>query len=301
MKLPNRGDANVEDTSGQSGRGGGLSGMGIPLGKGGLGVGGLLVVIVIALLQGGVLGGGGGGGGLGSVLSQIQQVQPGVAAPPVDAGQKQFAISVFEDVQATWQQSFSQSDETYRPAKLRLYSGAVQTSCGTGQTAMGPFYCPGDSTVYLDLSFMKELATTYKAPGQFAEAYVVAHEMGHHVQNLLGIEAKMEKLQAEHPSDKLQYSVRLELQADCFAGAWGHSVYTQQSADRTLGQNEIRSALTAASAVGDDTLQKESTGRVAPDTFTHGTSAQRMRWFQNGFDSGDISACDTFKGDYSSL
>ncbi len=281
--------------------GGGFGGLsGIPIGRGGLGIGGLLVVVVITLLQTGVFGGGG-GGGLGSVLSQVQQVQPGAGAAPVDATARQFAINVFEDVQATWQESFQASGETYPPARLRLYSGAVQTSCGTGQTAMGPFYCPGDSTVYLDLTFMNELATKYKAPGQFAEAYVVAHEMGHHVQNVLGIEEKMRKLQADHPDEKLQYSVRLELQADCFAGVWGHSVYTQQTQDRQLGANEIQSALTAAAAVGDDTLQKETQGRVAPDSFTHGTSAQRQTWFKNGFDSGDISSCDTFKGDYTSL
>ncbi len=299
MRLPDRGDANVEDTSGQSGGGGFGGGLGgFPIGRAGLGGGGILIFAVIALLQ---VFGGGGGGGVGGVLNQINQVQPGAAAPPVDATERQFAINVFEDVQATWQQSFAASGETYKPATLRLYSDQVQTSCGTGETAMGPFYCPGDSTVYLDLSFMNELATKFHAPGQFAEAYVVAHEMGHHVQNLLGLEEKMRQLQADHPDEKLQYSVRLELQADCFAGVWGHSVYTQQTADRQLGENEIQSALTAAAAVGDDTLQKETQGRVVPDSFTHGTSAQRQKWFKAGFDSGDTTSCDTFKGDYSSL
>ncbi|MDQ1708915.1 MAG: uncharacterized protein QOG49_300, partial [Frankiaceae bacterium] len=187
---------------------------------------------------------------------------------------------------------FAKGGKTYQKAQLELFTAAVSTGCGEASSAVGPFYCPADHIVYLDLDFFKELQTKFAAPGDFAQAYVIAHEFGHHVQSLLGIESQVRQQQQAHPSQVNEYSVRLELQADCFAGVWGHAAY----AGDQLDPNDLKEGLDAAAAVGDDRLQKQATGRVNQESWTHGSSAQREKWFQKGFDSGDPQACDTFSG-----
>ena len=205
-------------------------------------------------------------------------------------GQVKFVSFVLDDVQHTWEQVLPKSGTPYRHAKLVLYRDEIESACGMAQSATGPFYCPGDEKVYLDLSFFDELKTRFGAPGEFAEAYVIAHEMGHHVQKLLGIEHRVAKLREENPRGQNPLSVRLELQADCFAGVWGNSTEKRDIID----QNDVEAGLRAASAVGDDRLQKMATGHVSPESFTHGSSAQRAEWFQRGLQSGSISACNTF-------
>jgi predicted metalloprotease len=203
-----------------------------------------------------------------------------------------FVSVVLADTEATWHQLFQQMGSSYKEPNLVLFRDATSTSCGRGQAAMGPFYCPGDHKVYIDLSFYSDLKQRFKAPGDFAQAYVIAHEVGHHVQTLLGISQKVHKAKrklSEMESNKL--SVRQELQADCLAGIWAHH------ADRSrqlLESGDIEEGLTAASAIGDDRLQKQSQGYVSPDSFTHGSSAQRVKWFKVGFQSGEIKDCDTF-------
>jgi predicted metalloprotease len=214
--------------------------------------------------------------------------------PTRDAAEKplvQFVSFVLDDTQKTWTEILpQQTGKIYHHAKLVLFRNYIQSGCGGAESATGPFYCPNDEKVYIDLDFYDELKRRFGAPGEFAQAYVLAHELGHHVQNILGIERKMEQLQEQNPRSKKPLSVKLELQADCFAGIWAHS--TQQRG--LLEQGDIESALGAASAVGDDRLQKMATGHVNPDSFTHGSSEQRMTWFRKGFDSGSLTACDTF-------
>ena len=203
----------------------------------------------------------------------------------------QFVSFVLDDVQRTWDNLLpAQSGRPYRHAKLVLFRDEISSACGLAQSASGPFYCPEDEKVYIDLSFYDELRDRFGAPGEFAEAYVIAHEIGHHVQKLLGIEGQVQRLRESNPREANPLSVRLELQADCFAGVWGNS--TEQR--KIIDQSDISAGLRAAGAVGDDRLQRMSTGRVMPETFTHGTSAQREHWFQQGLNSGKISACDTF-------
>jgi len=199
-----------------------------------------------------------------------------------------FVGFVLDDVQKTWEQQFQATGHPYRHAKLVLYTDATRTGCGEGDAATGPFYCPTDERVYIDLGFYRELAGELGARGQFAQAYVVAHEMGHHVQNLLGISQRVERMR--HTQGASGASVRLELQADCFAGIWARS--TQQR--NLLEEGDIASAVGAAAAVGDDRLQRMANGTVSPESWTHGSSAERMRWFKRGFDNGTIAACDTF-------
>ncbi|MET0088772.1 MAG: neutral zinc metallopeptidase [Candidatus Thiodiazotropha sp.] len=235
-------------------------------------------------------------GNLGNMLS-------GSAPPPQESGKPlqqsaqekelvQFVSVVLADTEQTWQQLFREMGAQYEEPKLVLFRGATRTACGFGQAAMGPFYCPGDNKVYIDLQFYDDLKQRFKAPGDFAQAYVIAHEVGHHVQNLLGISSKVREAQAsldEVGRNKL--SVRQELQADCFAGIWAHN------ADRSrqlLESGDIQEGLNAASAIGDDRLQKQSGGMVSPDSFTHGSSAQRVKWFHRGFEKGEVKACDTF-------
>ena len=185
----------------------------------------------------------------------------------------------------------SQSNARYRAPTLVLYERAVRSACGTGQSAMGPFYCPGDERLYLDLSFFRDLQDRFRAPGEFAQAYVIAHEVGHHIQKLIGTEQRMEAARARSsPAQANQLSVRMELQADCYAGVWGHHAGTLKQLD----PGDLEQALAAATAIGDDRLQQESQGRVVPESFTHGSSAQRVRWFRRGFDSGRPRDCDTF-------
>jgi uncharacterized protein len=226
--------------------------------------------------------------------------QPGAYAPSgqpaqIDPQQKDFVSAILGSTEKTWGDIFSGMGRTYVDPKLELFSGGVNTACGAASTAVGPFYCPGDQKVYLDLDFFRELDTRFHASGDFARAYVIAHEVGHHVQNQLGIFDKVAQLQRQgarmEGADGL--SVRQELQADCFAGVWANR--TQQRL-QWLQPGDVESALNAASQIGDDTLQREARGTVVPDSFTHGTSAQRVKWFNTGLQSGDIQQCDTFSG-----
>src|SRR5437868_3411572 len=203
----------------------------------------------------------------------------------------QFVSFVLDDAQKTWAGILQQRGIPYRHAKLVLFRDATSSSCGAAQSATGPFYCPSDEKVYIDLSFFDELQRRFRAPGQFAQAYVLSHELGHHVQNLLGIERKVRNLQGQNPGQGNALSVRLELQADCFAGVWAKS--TQQR--NVLEAGDVESALGAAAAVGDDRLQRMSRGQVSPDSFTHGSSAQRSEWFQRGMRGGTIDSCNTFQ------
>ena len=203
----------------------------------------------------------------------------------------QFVSFVLDDVQKNWDRILPMQEHTqYHHARLVLFRNSFPSACGLARTAIGPFYCPGDEKVYLDLGFFKELKDRFGAPGEFAQAYVIAHEIGHHVQKILGIEPKVRRLQQREPGERNPLSVRLELQADCFAGVWGNSTEQRGIVNRT----DVSAALNAASAVGDDRLQRAGQGYVNPESFTHGTSAERMRWFRRGLDTGRISACNTF-------
>jgi hypothetical protein len=206
--------------------------------------------------------------------------------------QVEFVKFVLNDVQNTWDQTLpEEAHRAYRHAKLVLFRDATYSGCGTAREAIGPFYCPTDENVYLDLGFFDELRSRFGAPGEFAQAYVIAHEIGHHVQKVLGIESQVRRLQQARPDAANPLSVRLELQADCFAGVWAHTTAQRKIID----ESDVQSGLGAAAAVGDDRLQNMATGRVSPESFTHGTSAQRTAWFTRGFKSGDLSACDTFQ------
>jgi len=205
-----------------------------------------------------------------------------------------FVSAVLADTEDTWRVIFREQGATYKDPKLILFSGGVNSACGMASSAVGPFYCPGDQQLYLDLSFFRDLSQRHGAPGDFAQAYVIAHEVGHHVQTLLGISDQVR--QAKRGKSTAQgnaLSVRQELQADCFAGIWGHAYNTER---QRLDPGDLEEALTAATAIGDDRLQRESGRGVVPDSFTHGSSAQRVKWFRRGFESGDIAVCDTFSG-----
>ena len=276
---------NVEDRRGMRAGGGGfgMGGMGMP--TRGLGLGGLVLLLVLGYcVTGDPLG----------LLDTGDGVQPGPAetgtrGTPSDAAGEMIS-RVFGDTEATWTQIFSQAGRTYRKPTLVLFSDAAQSACGFSSAAVGPFYCPGDEKVYLDLSFFNELARRFGAPGDFAQAYVVAHEVGHHVQNLLGVFERVRGSQTRANANAL--SVRQELQADCFAGIWGHYA----AARNLLEQGDVEEGLTAAAAIGDDRLQKSSQGYVSPESFTHGSSADRVRWFRQGMESGQLRSCDTFGG-----
>ncbi len=213
--------------------------------------------------------------------------------PAVPTAETRFVSKVLADTEDVWGAVFQQKGwGSYQQPKLVLFNGATPTACGTGQSAMGPFYCPGDSKVYLDLSFFQQMAQELQSPGDFAQAYVIAHEVAHHVQHMLGVTDQVAQVrQRSTTAAANQLSVRVELQADCFAGVWANHSDTQRN---TLEAGDIQEALDAASAIGDDRLQQKSQGHVVPDSFTHGTSAQRMRWFTRGFKSGDTAQCDTF-------
>ena len=279
----NRQSDNVEDR--RAGGGGGGFGFG---GKS-IGIG----TIVIALLAWGVF-----GinplttiGVLGGAGSQVSQPAPG-QAPPANEQAAAFVSTVLASTEDAWTQIFRQGGAQYREPRLVLFRGATRTACGMGQSAMGPFYCPADQTVYLDMEFFETLQRQLNAPGEFARAYVIAHEVGHHVQTLLGTTGKVDSLRgrvSERENNAL--SVRMELQADCFAGIWANK---SQQAKNWLEQGDLESAMNAAARIGDDHLQRQQTGMVRPDTFTHGSSAQRQRWFAQGFKTGSVQACDTF-------
>jgi hypothetical protein len=211
------------------------------------------------------------------------------ARDSVEEPMVRFVSFVLDSTQSYWQR---QLGPRYPEAKLVLYRGATQTACGVGQSQSGPFYCPADQKVYIDLDFFDELKNRFGAPGDFAQAYVLAHEIGHHIQNVTGTERQVRQMQQERPDLANQLSVRMELQADCYAGVWGHDAALQH----IIEPGDLEEGLAAAAAVGDDRLQKQTSGRVQPEAFTHGTSQQRMQWFKRGFDSGDPKACDSFGG-----
>ena len=274
--------------------GGGGRGMGIPIGVGGGGVG--LVVLIAFVLLNALSGGGGGGASIDPRLDPFPQAAPATGTrqgPDPDATLKDFVGFVVDDVQKHWQQEFQRANKTYQPTKLVLFTGGVSTGCGSASSATGPFYCPVDQKVYLDLDFFRELRSRFGAPGDFAQAYVIAHEFGHHVQNITGISDEVRSAQQRSPDESNDLSVRLELQADCFAGVWGHTAYAQGQ----LEEGDIEEGLGAAAAVGDDRLQREATGRVDRESWTHGSSEQRTKWFRKGFDGGDPNGCNTFAGE----
>jgi predicted metalloprotease len=296
-------DVRGASKGGRSGGLGGGGGLPIPSGMAGLGGGaGIIVVIVIVALQ--IFGGGDGGGGfdVGEIFGPSVQA-PGADDPqPLDPKQdpdrklKNFSTYVFEDTQDTWNATFKEDGDSYDNAQLVLYDGAVNTSgCGSATSAVGPFYCPADERVYLDLSFYDDMQGLVGASDEidFAWAYVIAHEMGHHVQNLSGTNDEVSRLERGNPEDANELSVRVELQADCYAGVWGSTVY----ADGALEEGDLDEAFTASEAIGDDRLQQQAGGRIDPDSFTHGTSEQRRHWFETGYESGDPAACDTFSAD----
>jgi predicted metalloprotease len=224
---------------------------------------------------------------LGGGQTEVQQPAPG-ADDPIQARQKDFVSAVLADTEDTWQALFARAGSQYVPPKLVLFTGADETGCGGATSAVGPFYCPRDRRVYLDLEFFDQLRRRFGAPGEFAEAYVVAHEVGHHVQNLLGTSVRVRPGE----TGAMSGSVRLELQADCYAGVWANHA---DRARHILEKGDVESGLRAANAIGDDTLQTRARGRVMPDAFTHGTSAQRVHWFKVGLEAGDVDACDTFR------
>jgi predicted metalloprotease len=269
------------DSSGASGFGG--SGLGgIHLGIGGTIIVGLLSLVfhqnLFQMFSG-------------TPTEQVPNRVPDTAQDQRETPEVQFVSFVLDDVQKNWDRTLpAQTNVQYHHARLVLFRSSFQSACGLAQTAIGPFYCPGDEKVYLDLEFLDELKQKFGAPGEFAQAYVIAHEVGHHVQKLLGIEPKVRQLQEQNPSQGNQLSVKLELQADCFAGVWGNSTEQRDLIDR----NDVQAALRAAAAVGDDRLQRASRGSVNPESFTHGTSMQRVQSFQRGIDSGKIAACNTF-------
>lgn len=227
------------------------------------------------------------------MVSTSQAPAPGRQSPAANDEQAQFVSVVLADTEDTWQQLFAASGQRYQEPRLVLFSDAVKSACGFANAAVGPFYCPADKQVYLDLGFFRDLKQRFGAPGDFAEAYVIAHEVGHHVQNLLGVSADVRRRQRGlGKADANALSVRLELQADCFAGVWANQA---DRARKILEQGDIEEGLNAASAIGDDRLQRRTGGRVVPDSFTHGSSEQRVRWFRRGFETGDPAACDTFQ------
>ena len=285
----NRESENVEDRRGAGGGGGG----GFGIGGRGIGIG----TIVIALIGGAVFGvnplqvldmlSGGGGGAVGPTS------QPAVQATPATDKQTRFVRVVLADTEDVWGKLFKEKGAQYAAPKLVVFSGATPTACGTGQSASGPFYCPADQDVYIDLSFYSLMQERFGVSGEFAQAYVIAHEIGHHVQNQLGISDKVHQARERGSErDANAMSVRLELQADCFAGVWA---FHGNQARGILEQGDVESALKAAAAIGDDALQKQSQGRVVPDSFTHGTSEQRARWFSKGLQSGQMEQCNTFE------
>lgn len=221
------------------------------------------------------------------------QQAPAPVNDPAEANLKRFVGQVLRDTEVTWSELFAQAGKQYVEPKLVLFRGATRTACGQGEAAMGPFYCPADQKVYIDLGFYEELARRYKAPGNSAQAYVIAHEVGHHVQNLLGISAKVQQARSRVSKEQGNaLSVRLELQADCLAGVWVHHANKRRP---VLEAGDIDRVLGAATAIGDDTLQKQARGYVTPESFTHGSSEQRRTWFTRGFEAGTVSSCDTFK------
>jgi hypothetical protein len=318
MELDNEQSSNIEDRRGEGGGfggggfgggfgggsfgGGGYGGPGIPIPLGGglfKGGFGLIAIVVIALILGvnplSLLGGMVGGGEGSYVAPQTQTRSASRPSAGADA-ETQFVARVLKSTETVWGQQFQAFNRTYREPRLVLYRNVTQTACGSGQAAMGPFYCPGDQRIYLDLSFFDEMASRFRAPGQFPQAYVIAHEVGHHVQNQLGITGKVDQMrQSMSKRDGNAMSVRVELQADCLAGVWAYHASKEHGGTASYTDRDVEQAIAAATAIGDDRLQKQAGGRVVPDSFTHGSSAQRVRWLRTGMESGDIRSCDTFR------
>ena len=281
----NRESDNVEDQRSTGGGGGG------GIGGRGIGIGSIAIALVASYFFGinpmtvlNILSGGG--------APEAQVAQGPAQKPPADDRMAKFVGTVLADTEDVWKDVFTKGGATYKEPKLVLFRGATQTACGAGEAAMGPFYCPGDQKVYIDLGFYQTLKDRLGAPGDFAQAYVIAHEVGHHVQNLLGISGKMDQMRGKVSQTEFNaLSVRLELQADCFAGVWAHHA---QKSRQILENGDVEEAMNAAAKIGDDALQKNGGGRVVPESFTHGTSAQRARWFNNGLQNGSVKGCDTF-------
>lgn len=281
MRLDDQQESsNVEDRRSSGGGGGGFGGKGIGIGT--------IVMALVAMY-------------FGVDPSLVMNIGQGMSrnAPveaqpiPKDDPMAQFVAKVLGSTEQTWDKIFQGAGQRYPAPKLVLFNGQTPTACGTGQAAMGPFYCPGDQKVYIDLRFYQEMKSKFNAPGDFAQAYVIAHEVGHHIQNLMGTSDQVQKAKesARNEAQANQYSVRLELQADCYAGVWAHHA---DGANRILEQGDVEEAMRAAAAIGDDALQKQAQGYAVPDSFTHGTSQQRMRWFNQGLSVGDVNKCDTF-------
>ncbi len=276
----NRQSSNIEDRRGMSGLGGRS-----------IGIGGVVVALIASLIF---------GVDPGTVLSMLgggpagpSQIEAPAGQAPANDRVAQFVSVVLADTEDTWQQIFRANGADYPQPKLVLFSGQTPTACGTGQSATGPFYCPGDQKVYIDLSFFRLMQQRFNVSGEFAQAYVIAHEVGHHVQHVTGIMDKVNGVRRSGSQSQANaLSVRLELQADCFAGVWAHHA---NEARAILEAGDIEAALNAATAIGDDALQKQSQGYAVPDSFTHGSSAQRVRWFRRGIESGQIGSCNTFE------
>jgi len=276
MRWTGRRSGNIEDRRG----------MGMPLVAGG-GIGSIILVLAALFF-----------GFDPSVILQTDSPPPTTQVPAASPGQddgRDFVAVVLADTEDTWAELFRRMNREYQNPKLVLFTGSVQSACGMAGAAVGPFYCPGDHKVYLDLEFFRDLRSRFRAPGDFAQAYVIAHEVGHHVQSLLGISEKVAATrQRGDRATANALSVRQELQADCFAGVWAHHANRTR---QVLEQGDLEEALGAAAAIGDDRLQRQTQGRVAPESFTHGSSAQRVRWFKRGFDAGAVNQCDTFRAE----
>jgi uncharacterized protein len=294
---------NVDDRRG----GGDGGGIGIPMGRGGLGMGTIIILGLVGwalgidpriLISGAeMMGGGGGMSGYEQSVPRREQGAPAPrgqrSAPPEDQ-MGRFAAAILGNTEDIWKDVLpKQVNKPYQPPKMVLFSGATRSRCGSASSAMGPFYCPLDQTVYIDLSFFQEMQRRFRAGGDFAYAYVIAHEVGHHVENQLGLLARVQQRQQEvGRTEANQLSVRVELMADCLAGVWAHH---SEQRYKALEEGDVEEAMAAAEAIGDDRLQKQSQGRVVPDSFTHGSSAQRVRWFMTGLKGGQVQACDTFR------
>ncbi len=275
-----------------SGGGGGRGGGGLPIpARGRIGIGMIVLILILVFVVPHLLGSGGVISNPGAI-DGFPDVGGGGGSTEVDPTDPlgQFVDAVHDDVQITWQEEFQRAGRPYQPTQVVLFRGSTRTACGLGTSDTGPFYCPLDRKVYLDASFFKVLDQRFGASGDFAEAYVIAHEIGHHIQTLLGINAQVQQASQQDPSQANALSIRLELQADCFAGVWGHSA----NARGVLEPGDLEEGIGAAAAVGDDRIQSSVSGRIDPESWTHGSSEQRTRWFRRGFDAGNPDACDTF-------
>ncbi|MGI9484065.1 MAG: KPN_02809 family neutral zinc metallopeptidase [Hyphomicrobiales bacterium] len=287
---------NIEDRRGAGGGTGFPGGFRVPMGgkRGGMGIGTILIILVVMWLFGGNLGSlFGPSGPAVETPQQTQQAPQSGGSNVAEDEMKQFVSAVLGSTEEVWHKIFQGIGRNYREPKLVLFTNYVRSACGMAQSAMGPFYCPRDGKVYIDLSFYRDMKRKLGAPGDFAQAYVIAHEVGHHVQNLFGIAKKVTNARMRvSKAQGNELSVRMELQADCFAGVWANNAQRMRN---ILEAGDIEEGLNAASAIGDDRLQKRQTGYVVPESFTHGTSAQRVRWFKRGLQAGDIKVCDTFQ------